>query len=95
MVIILKKINITLFYNYNIRKDIDMKIKITNLQNKFYNPFNTTNCKDFINQFYRVCDKPDLIGNYYNHLEEIWEHLKDNTFVDDTEYTGYIFINCD
>lgn len=73
-----------------------MKIKITNLQNKFYNPINATNCKDFINQFFQICDIPNFTCNYCKHLEEIWEYLEYNdTFVDDTEYTGFIFINCD
>ena len=73
-----------------------MKIKIIDNQGEFYQTINAINCEDFVNQFLQDCDESDFDEEEIEHWKDIYNHLDDDHHVvDDTEYTGYMFINCD
>lgn len=69
-----------------------MKIKIIS-DGVFCGTINAINAEDFANQIMQDFD-PD--EDLFEHSKEIYDHLDDdNDIVDDTEYSGYVFVNCD
>lgn len=71
-----------------------MKIKIIS-DGVFCGTINAINCEDFANQYMQDYNN-ELCEESLEHIKEVYDHLDDgNDIVDDTEYSGYVFVNCD